>query len=137
MEKPQSQQMARKVANQAKWQRRGKKSSTSRLKLKNSQTPPNNLNPSSPPLIYIIVFLLSTTRLGRVQPTLCIISPPLVMNSSNTFRKKNEMVCMRSKLGYFTRYTSKYLSNYTQSLCQDLQNKSESAQGDNKEITSK
>jgi hypothetical protein len=27
---------------------------------------------------------------------------------------------MRSKLGFFTRYTSRYLSNYTQPLCQDL-----------------
>jgi hypothetical protein len=29
-----------------------------------------------------------------------------------------------------------YLSNYTQPLCQDLQNKSESSQTDHKEITS-
>jgi hypothetical protein len=35
------------------------------------------------------------------------------MNSSNTNREKKEMIYMRSKLGYFTRYTSKYLSNYT------------------------
>jgi hypothetical protein len=50
---------------------------------------------------------------------------------------KNEMLCMRSKLGCFTRYTSKYLSSYTQPLCQDLQNKSESSQRDHKEITNK
>jgi hypothetical protein len=38
------------------------------------------------------------------------------MNSSNTNREKHEMLCMRSKLWYFTRYTSRYLSNYTQPL---------------------
>jgi hypothetical protein len=55
-----------------------------------------------------------------VLPTLCTFSPPLAMNSSNKIREKHEMLCMRSKLGCFTRYTSKYLSNYTQPLCQDL-----------------
>jgi hypothetical protein len=35
--------------------------------------------------------------------------------------REHEMLCMRSKLWCFTRYTSKCLSNYTQSLCQDLQ----------------
>jgi hypothetical protein len=45
----------------------------------------------------------------------------LAMNSSNTIQEKNEMLCMRLKLGCFTGYTIKYLSNYTQPLCQDLQ----------------
>jgi hypothetical protein len=101
------------------------------------QTPPNHLNARCPPYIHIIMFLLSTTHLARVQPTLCTISPPLAMNSSNTNREKNGMLYMRSKLGCFTRYASKYLSNYTQSLCQDLQNKSESSQRDHDKITSK
>jgi hypothetical protein len=39
-EKPQSQQKTRKAANQAKWQKRAKKSSKSRLKLKKSQNSP-------------------------------------------------------------------------------------------------
>jgi hypothetical protein len=69
----------------------------------------------------IIMFLLSTNQLARVLPTLCTFSTPLVMNSSNTIWEKHEMLCMRSKLGCFTRYTSRYLSNYTQPLCQDLQ----------------
>jgi hypothetical protein len=30
------------------------------------------------------MFLLSSTRLARVLPTLCPYSPPLAMNSSNT-----------------------------------------------------
>jgi hypothetical protein len=52
--------------SQAKWQRKAKKSS----KLKNSKlplksTPPNTLKSSSLPLVDIIMFLLSTTRLAN------------------------------------------------------------------------
>jgi hypothetical protein len=101
------------------------------------QTPTNHLNESSPSYVDIIMFILSTTRLARVQPTLCTISPPLAMNSANTNLEKNEMLCMRSKLGFFTRYTCKYLNNYTQPLCQDLQSKSEFSQRDHYKITSK
>jgi hypothetical protein len=43
------------------------------------------------------------------------------MNSSNTNGEKNETLCMRSKLGCFTKYPVMYLSNYAQSLCQDMQ----------------
>jgi hypothetical protein len=83
------------------------------------------------------MFLLSTTWLARVLPTLCTIAPPLTMNSSNTIREKNEMLHMRSKLWCFTRYTSKYLSNYTQPLCKYLQTQEWIlSQGDHKEITS-
>jgi uncharacterized protein YchJ len=45
----------------------------------------------------------------------------LAMNSSNTNQERHEMLCMRSKLECFTRYMSRYLINYTQPLCQDLQ----------------
>jgi hypothetical protein len=44
------------------------------------------------------MLLLSTTLLARVQPSLCPYSSPLTMNSSNTNREKNEMLCMRSKI---------------------------------------
>jgi hypothetical protein len=65
-----------------------KKYPNSKLHLK--QTPPNTLNASSPPYVKFIIFLLSTTQLARVLPTLCTFSPPLAMNTSNTNREKHE-----------------------------------------------
>jgi hypothetical protein len=61
---------------------RARKSQTQKLPM--NQTPPTTLNATSPPYVDIIMLLLSTTQLARVQPTLCTISPPLVINSSNT-----------------------------------------------------
>jgi hypothetical protein len=123
----------RKTQNQ---NRTSKKSSNAKSS-QTSKTPPNTLHVISPSYIDIIMFLLSTTRLARVQPTLWTYSLPLAMNSSNTNWEKKEMLCMRSKLGCFTRYASKYLSNYTPSSYQDLRNKSESSQGHQYKITSK
>jgi hypothetical protein len=88
--------------------KRAKKSSKS----KNSKLPLKQL-PLTVSMEALPLFLLSTTRLARVQPTLCTISPPLAMNSSNTIQEKNEMQCMRLKLGCFTRYTSNYTQHYT------------------------
>jgi hypothetical protein len=50
----------------------------------------------------------------------------LAINSSNTNREKNEMLYMRSKIKVLHK-AYKYLSNYTPSTCQDMQNKSESS----------
>jgi hypothetical protein len=114
-----------KPENSTKSGKPGKMAKKELRKAQNHKTPPeirspNILNADSPPKIDIIMFLLSITRLARVELTLCTISPPLTMNSLNTIREKNEMICMRSKLGCFTRYTNMYVSNYTQLLCQDL-----------------
>jgi hypothetical protein len=57
----------------------------------------------------------------RVLSTLCTFFPSLAMNSSNTNRKKHEILCIRSKLGCFTDYTNKYFSNCTQQDAKILQ----------------
>jgi hypothetical protein len=101
-----------------------KKSSKSKKKQRKTQTQnsPLTLLMQALPLgrIYHVCSLNHQVS-KRVLPTLCIFSPPLAMNSSNTNREKHEMLCMRSKLGCFTRHTSRYLNNCTQPLCQDLQ----------------
>jgi hypothetical protein len=98
---------------------KAKKSSNSTLPLK--QTTPNTQCKLSTLGRIYHVSSLNHSISKRVLPTLCTFSPPLAMNSSNTNREKHEMLCMRTKLRCFTRYTSRYLSNYTQPLCQDLQ----------------
>jgi hypothetical protein len=85
-----------------------------------AQTLPNTQCKLSPLCrIYHISFLNHSVS-KRVLLTLCTFSPPLTMNSSNRNWEKHEMLCMRSKLGCFTRYISRYVSNYTQPLCHDL-----------------
>jgi hypothetical protein len=74
--------------------KKAKKSSNSKLPLK--QTLPNTLNADPPPLGRIYhVSSLNHPVSKRVLPTLCIFSPPLAMNSSNTNQKKHEILCMR------------------------------------------
>jgi hypothetical protein len=101
-----------------------KKSSKSKKKQRKTQTQnsPLTLLMQALPLgrIYHVCSLNHQVS-KRVLPTLCIFSPPLAMNSSNTNREKHEMLCMRSKLGCFTDYTNKYFSNYTQQDAKTLQ----------------
>jgi hypothetical protein len=111
--------MTQKVANEAKRQRRGKKSSKSQNSPWNKRT--LTLSMQTPPLdrhyhVSSLNHLISKSSTNFVHNL-----SPFTMNSSNTIWEKNEMLCMRSKLGCFTRYTSEDLSNYTQPLCQDLQ----------------
>jgi hypothetical protein len=48
----------------------------------------------------------------------------LVRTNHHCLGVGRHMLCMRSKLGHFTRYTSKYLSNYTQHYTKTCKNKS-------------
>jgi hypothetical protein len=87
-------------------------------KISNSKTPPKSNSPQhsqcklSPLGRYYhassLNHLISKSAINFVHNL-----SPSTMNSSNRNREKKEMLCMRSKLGCFTRYTSKYLSNYT------------------------
>jgi hypothetical protein len=87
--------------------------------------------------LILLSLLLSTTRFARVQPTLCPYSPPLAMNSSNTIREKNEMLCMRFKIKLLHKAYKQVFKQLCPSSCQDMQNKSESSQRDHNRITSK
>jgi hypothetical protein len=81
----------------------------------------------------IILHMMTFLRIR----TLCTISPPLAMNSSNTNWEKNEMLYMRLKLRCFTRYTGKYLRNYTQhyaKTCKTRVNPHKRPQRDNKQV---
>jgi hypothetical protein len=52
------------------------------------------------------------------------------MNSSNTIWEKHEMLCMRSKLGCFTRYISRFKQLYSTIMPRLAETKSESSQRD-------
>jgi hypothetical protein len=131
-------------ANKRRKKRQTKENDKGELrKAQNHKTPPkttfpNTLNTSSPPYIDIILFLFSTTRLAKSSINFVpILSPPLAMNSSNTNREKNEMLCMRFKIRVLHKVYKQVFKQLCTPLYQDLQNKSESSQGDNNRITRK
>jgi hypothetical protein len=59
------------------------------------------------------------------------------MNSSNTNKEKNEMLCMRIKIKVLHKAYKHVFEQLYPSSCQDLKNKSESTEGDHHRITSK
>jgi hypothetical protein len=69
-----SQQMARKVATQKNGKEELRKAQN--YKTPPERTPPNTLNASSLPLIDIIMFLLSTTRLAKSSTNFVLILSP-------------------------------------------------------------
>jgi hypothetical protein len=53
--------------------------------------------------------------------TLCTISPPLAMNSSNTNQEKNKILYMRFKISVLHKAYKQVFKELYTPLCQDLQ----------------
>jgi hypothetical protein len=61
----------------------------------------------------------------------------LTMNSSNTNREKNDMLCMRIKIRVLHKAYKQVFKQLYTPLCQNMQNKTESSQGEHNRITTK
>jgi hypothetical protein len=82
------------------------------------------------------MFLLSGTRLARVQPTLCTLSP--FGNELIEHNPREEWDAMYEiKIRVLHKVHKQVFKQLYSSLCQDLQDKSESPQRDHKKITGK
>jgi hypothetical protein len=72
------------------------------------------------------MFLLSTTRLARVQPTLCTLLSPFG-NELIKYNPREERDAMHEiKIRVLHKVYKQVFKQLYPSLCQDLQNKSES-----------
>jgi hypothetical protein len=83
------------------------------------------------------MFFLSTTRLARVLPTLRTISPPFGNQLIKHKPREEWDVLHEIKIRVLHKAYKQVFKQLYTSLCQDMQNKSESSQRDQYKITSK